>query len=119
MTHVSGTADVGNHTDSVYFADNPELHRIAGSTSGTRFSPSLRGSSTSRIRSDPAGFAAYSIGVRIILQVLLGVGFGLLCAYLSWGGPRDPDAADLVPAPEPAHSAVAAPQRVRHDTHFS
>ena len=84
-----------------------------------RFSPSLRGSSPSRIRSDPAGFAAYSIGVRIILQVLLGVGFGLLCAYLSWGGPRDPDAADLVPAPEPAHSAVAAPQRVRHDTHFS
>ncbi|WP_230271200.1 hypothetical protein [Deinococcus sp. 6YEL10] len=33
------------HTDSVYFANNPERHRIAGSTSGTRFSPS-------RIRSD-------------------------------------------------------------------
>ncbi|GAA5440096.1 ADP-ribosylglycohydrolase family protein [Deinococcus caeni] len=32
-------------TDSVYFANNPERHRIAGSTSGTRFSPS-------RIRSD-------------------------------------------------------------------
>ena len=47
----------------------------------------------------------------IILQVLLGVGFGLVCAYLSWGGPRDPDAADLIPAP--------APQRVRHDTHLS
>lgn len=55
----------------------------------------------------------------IVLQVLLGVGFGLVCAYLSWRGPRDPDAADLVPAPEPAHSAAPAPQRVRHDTHFS
>ncbi|GGR45433.1 hypothetical protein GCM10008959_03200 [Deinococcus seoulensis] len=27
------------HTDSVCFANNPELHRIAGSTSGTRFAP--------------------------------------------------------------------------------
>ncbi|OWL96159.1 hypothetical protein CBQ26_10245 [Deinococcus indicus] len=40
------------HTDSVCFANNPELRWIAGSTSGTRFSPSLRGSSTSRIRPD-------------------------------------------------------------------
>ncbi len=55
----------------------------------------------------------------IVLQVLLGVGFGLVCAYLSWRGPRDPDAADLIPAPEPARSAAPAPQRVRHDTHFS
>ncbi|MFW8628374.1 hypothetical protein CBQ26_07475 [Deinococcus indicus] len=55
----------------------------------------------------------------IILQVLLGVGFGLVCAYLSWRGPRDPDAADLIPALEPARSAPPVPQRVRHDTHFS
>ena len=34
-----------HHTDSVYFANNPERHRIVGSTSGIRFSPS-------RIRSD-------------------------------------------------------------------
>ncbi|MFN4253268.1 MAG: hypothetical protein ACK4GP_19815, partial [Deinococcus sp.] len=27
------------HTDSVCFADNPGLHRIVGSTSGTRFAP--------------------------------------------------------------------------------
>jgi len=32
-------------TDSVYFANNPECHRIAGSTSGTRVAPS-------RVRSD-------------------------------------------------------------------
>ncbi|MFC6800828.1 hypothetical protein ACFQDE_02970 [Deinococcus caeni] len=35
------------HTDSVCFANNPELHRIAGSTSGTRVAPS-------RVRSDQA-----------------------------------------------------------------
>ena len=36
---------IGFHTDSVCFANNPELHRIAGSTSGTRVAPS-------RVRSD-------------------------------------------------------------------
>nr|WP_255676456.1 metallophosphoesterase [Deinococcus sp. 23YEL01] len=40
-----GQVCVVGHTDSVCFADNPELHRIASSTPGTRFSPT-------RIRSD-------------------------------------------------------------------
>nr|WP_255673441.1 phosphotransferase [Deinococcus sp. 14RED07] len=37
--------DLAADTDSVCFADNPELHRIASSTSGTRPAPT-------RIRSD-------------------------------------------------------------------
>ena len=38
-------ARAARDTDSVYFANNPERHRIAGSTSGTRVAPT-------RIRSD-------------------------------------------------------------------
>ncbi|GAA0502473.1 hypothetical protein [Deinococcus depolymerans] len=53
----------------------------------------------------------------ITVQVLLGTGLGLYCAYLSWRGPRDPHG-DFLPIPDADPRPETKP-RLRHDTHFS